>query len=90
MKYYHIKNNFNFLFLFPEPNYPQQVLALDLSGSRYVGEDVGINQDLGIPSPGPIAVDTIRRIVYWYTQSDNLIYSRSLGSGDLQVGEGGG
>ena len=61
------------------------MLSLGIDGSKFVGDGVEINQNLSISTPGPIAVDSIGRNVYWYSHSDHLIYSRSLQVGTKQV-----
>ena len=64
----------------PAPDYPQQVLAVGANGEQFLGSSLEINQNLEIAEPGPIAVDTIGRTVYWYSSSMNRIFSRSLNS----------
>ena len=73
-------------FSFEGPDYPQQVLVMADNGSQYLGESLDILQDLPITQQVPIAVDSIGRMTYWYSRSDNLIFKHSLHRSSLSVG----
>jgi len=55
--------------------------------ARYFGDSISetLLMNLSFSGAVPTAVDTIGRMVYWYSASDNLIYRQSLHGESTQV-----
>ena len=63
--------------------FPRQVLSVEPTGFVYFGTDIGFNQNLSVEAVGPIVVDTVDRLAYWFDDTVNLIYTQPLNSGGV-------